>query len=302
MSNPKEEKEKKYTRSSSFSAVSSFTSAFFFGIGTASDSVKRTKIVSTLGPASRSPEVIEGLIRAGVNIFRLNFSHGKQADHGKLIKDIHDIAQKLAVPVGILADLQGPKFRTGYLENHKPVMLTKGQTVLFVTSTKCALGNKDCLSAGTEHADVCVRELNVGNRILINDGAVSLQVTKRISTDELECLVIIGGEVGEQKGVNTPELKVSVAALTKKDASDAVFALNQGVDMMALSFVQRPEDIIELRNLLLENLSKNGKDDKNKNDKKDEQKDKKDSYHSSHNKKLKEIPKIIAKIEKTTSA
>ncbi|GAB5369146.1 hypothetical protein AAMO2058_001380500 [Amorphochlora amoebiformis] len=221
---------------------------------------RHTKIIATLGPASSSIEMLRKLAKAGVNVFRVNFSHAKP-DYSNIIPLIENL-QKLKtenegtsyVPA-VLADLQGPKFRTGELKDHKPVTLIKGQSIKLVTSKVQSIGDQNTLTTGTSDADVCVRSLEEGHRIMINDGAIVLKVTKRLSEEELECEVLVGGIVSERKGINTPELKVPLPALTAKDKKDCQFVC-QGkfADFIALSFVQRKEDVEELQELMKSSL------------------------------------------------
>eukprot|EP00471_Norrisiella_sphaerica_P008768 CAMPEP_0184494640 /NCGR_PEP_ID=MMETSP0113_2-20130426/29248_1 /TAXON_ID=91329 /ORGANISM="Norrisiella sphaerica, Strain BC52" /LENGTH=557 /DNA_ID=CAMNT_0026880481 /DNA_START=158 /DNA_END=1828 /DNA_ORIENTATION=+ len=217
---------------------------------------RNTKIVATLGPASNSIEMLRKLVRVGVNVFRLNFSHAK-ADYSNMAPVVEALEQLRRETEGtpykpaILADLQGPKFRTGELKDHKPITLEKGQSIRLVTSKVQAVGDEKCLTTGTVDADVCVRNLEVGHRVMINDGAIVLRVTKRVSQEELECEVVVGGVVSERKGINTPELTVPLPALTAKDKRDCKYVCEGGfADFVALSFVQRPEDVTELIDLM----------------------------------------------------
>mmetsp|Transcript_38434 Transcript_38434/g.74533 ORF Transcript_38434/g.74533 Transcript_38434/m.74533 type:complete len:572 (+) Transcript_38434:92-1807(+) len=221
---------------------------------------RQTKIVATLGPASNSFEMLCKLAKTGVNVFRLNFSHAKP-DYSNMIPVIEDIKKMQAELKGtmfcpsILADLQGPKFRTGELEDHKPVELKKGEIIKLVTGEKQKVGNAKVLTTGTPDAHVCVRTLQAGQRVMLNDGAVVLKVTKRLSKEELECEVIVGGLVGERKGINTPELEVPLPALTAKDKKDVKFICEQGIaDFVALSFVQRAQDVIDLKELMTKHI------------------------------------------------
>eukprot|EP00472_Partenskyella_glossopodia_P000930 CAMPEP_0197542942 /NCGR_PEP_ID=MMETSP1318-20131121/67974_1 /TAXON_ID=552666 /ORGANISM="Partenskyella glossopodia, Strain RCC365" /LENGTH=570 /DNA_ID=CAMNT_0043102241 /DNA_START=140 /DNA_END=1852 /DNA_ORIENTATION=+ len=221
------------------------------------DYIKRqTKIVATLGPASNSYEMLIKLAKAGVNVFRVNFSHAKP-DYSNIIPVVERIKKMQAEMKGtifcpsILSDLQGPKFRTGELEGHKPVELIKGETIKLVTGVFQKVGNAKCLTTGTQDAHLCVRTLKVGHRVMLNDGAVVLKVTKRVSKEELECEVVVGGVVGERKGINTPELEVPLPALTKKDKADVKFICGADfTDFVALSFVQRPDDVTDLKELM----------------------------------------------------
>lgn len=214
--------------------------------------LKSTKIVATLGPSSTAPAMLESLMKAGVNVFRLNFSHS--SEHTETINNIRRISSDLGKHTAILADLQGPKFRTGSTADGKPIDVVNGQRLALVTGQFQKVMDSKTITTGTPDAHVCVRELKVGMRVLINDGAVVLRVTARKSTDELEVEVLVGGPIGCKKGINTPELAVPVPALTDKDEKDAIIAVQQDVDFIALSFVQRASDVAKLRDLIAKHL------------------------------------------------
>ncbi|CAF1505598.1 unnamed protein product [Didymodactylos carnosus] len=232
--------------------------------------LKSTKIVSTLGPSSDNETVMKQLIEHGVDVFRLNFSHGTQTEKARTIELIRSISSSLHRHVAIIADLQGPKHRLGELENHESITLKNEQTIKFVSGEIQPIGNSSAISTGTPHAHILIKHLCVGHRVLINDGAIVLKVEQRLSEKELLCRVIVGGTVGERKGVNVPDLHIPTDALTDKDEEDAIFALEKDVEYIALSFVQEPADVIKLRNLLQKNLPSTDQ----------------------------QLPKIIAKIEK----
>lgn len=196
------------------------------------------KVVATLGPASSTPEVVELMIEAGLSVARLNMSHGEHEDHLARLELVRNAAKKLGAPVGVMADLQGPKIRTGILENREPVELVAGSTVNFALSDEP--GNAQRIT--TTMAPI-FEALTVGTIILINDGALRLEVTKLNSSTDVSCLVINGGELNERKGINLPGHKLNIDALTSKDREDALFAVRAGVDFLALSFVQSADDI-----------------------------------------------------------
>ncbi len=211
--------------------------------------MRLAKIIATIGPASQSPEVIRNLLKAGVNIFRLNFSHGQHPILEEVIRNIREIGEELDQPVGILGDLQGPKFRIGELEEHRPVFLEPGSVIRFSADKKP--GNQTHLTTNTPQI---IEELQVGEEVLMDDGLIRIKVINRLSPTELECEVINGGLLGEKKGINVPGLKMpNLAALTEKDKVDALFALQQDLDYVALSFVRSYQDIIYLRRFLQEN-------------------------------------------------
>ncbi len=207
-------------------------------------SSRKTKIIATLGPASDKPEVIYNLIKAGVNVFRLNMSHGEHESHRKLYQLIRESAEKLHQHITVFADLCGPKIRTGRFKNGS-IILNKGEQV--VVTTRDILGEDKlipCQYAGL--ADDVV----VGDRILLDDGKFELKVLKKDNQD-ISCEVIYGGELKNNKGINLPGVNVSCPSLTDKDRADALFALDLGVDYLALSFVRKAEDINDLRQLIV---------------------------------------------------
>lgn len=202
---------------------------------------RRTRIVATVGPASESPEMIRRLIEAGVDVFRLNFSHGKQAQHGEVIRNIRNVSRDFPRPIAILQDLQGPKMRVGELEGRKPVMLKAGG-VLRVT-TKPVIGTAERVSVTYE---ALPRDVRPNDDILLDDGRLQL-VVRSVEGDDVVCEVVVGGELSEHKGINLPHTPLSAPCLTPKDLNDLRFGLEAGVDMIGLSFVRRASDIQELR-------------------------------------------------------
>ncbi len=206
--------------------------------------MRRTKILATLGPASSSPEKIEALIRAGVNGFRLNFSHGTHETHGGLYHAIREISARVGVPIAILQDLQGPKIRTGHLVDRKPVTLVAGQR-LTISVQEC-LGTAARVSTTYQ---ALPRDVKAGDTILLDDGLLVLKVVSTTAT-EVEAEIAIGGELGEHKGINLPGVALSTPSLTEKDREDAAFGLTLGVDYIALSFVRQASDIDDLRQLV----------------------------------------------------
>ncbi len=203
---------------------------------------RNTKIIATLGPASDEPEMIETLFEAGVDVFRMNFSHGGHADHAARIRAIRQLETQVGRPIGILADLQGPKLRIGDLK--ADVELVEGAR--FRLDMKKAKGDQS--RAPLPHKEI-FQAIEVGEDLLIDDGRLRLRVT-RLGKDYAETEVIAGGVLKSRKGVNVPEALLPLKAMTDKDRIDLRFALDQGVDWVALSFVQRPEDIAEARKLI----------------------------------------------------
>jgi pyruvate kinase len=204
---------------------------------------RRTKIIATLGPSSDSDETITHLIKKGLDIIRINFSHGMAEDHVKLIKRIRAISKKLKIPVAVLGDLCGPKIRVGKFKNDS--ILLKEDSIVKIT-TKQILGEDGliCSQFANLTEDVFVKE-----RILLDDGKLELKVIKKYD-DIVEAKVIRGGILKNNKGMNLPDSKLKISALSDKDKSDVKYCIEAEVDYIALSFVQRPNDIKELKNLI----------------------------------------------------
>ena len=208
---------------------------------------KKTKIVATLGPATADPEVIKNMMIAGVNVFRINFSHADYDDVRERIEMIRRINQENGFHTAILADLQGPKLRVGVME--EGTVVTPRDKVTFVTGEPF-VGNKERAYMNYEKFPADVRP---GERILLDDGKLIFEVLSSNGENEVEAVVIQGGPFSSKKGVNLPNTKVSLPALTEKDIRDALFAITQEVDWFALSFVRHPEDIQDLKDLIEEN-------------------------------------------------
>ena len=204
---------------------------------------RNTKILATLGPASSDPATIRALFEAGADVFRLNFSHGSPDDHRARHATIRALEAESGRPIGILVDLQGPKLRIGTFENG-PVTLRRGEH--FRLDTAAAPGNQQRVRL--PHPEIFA-VLEPGLDLLLDDGRIRLKVTKT-GADFADTLVETGGMLSERKGVNVPGAVLPIASLTPKDRSDLQFALDLGVDWVALSFVQRPEDIAEARKLI----------------------------------------------------
>jgi pyruvate kinase len=205
---------------------------------------RHSKIVCTIGPASRSPRMIRELMRAGMDVARLNFSHGTHEEHAQTIVMLRAAAVAHRKPIAIIADLQGPKIRTGVLAGGGPVMLKAGQQ--FVITTKRVLGNSTRVN--TTFAPL-PQEVHKGDRILLSDGLIELRV-ERVSGADVICEVVNGGALGEHKGINLPGVKLRVPALTSKDHADLRFALKHGANYIAVSFVRRPEDVLLAKSLI----------------------------------------------------
>jgi pyruvate kinase len=206
--------------------------------------MRRTKIVATLGPSTNTPERISGLIRAGMNVARMNFSHGTHADHSARIAMVRRAAAEAGKTIAILQDLQGPKIRTGPLEGGKPVDLIAGQR--FVITNEHLVGTADKVSTTYAHLPQDVRPRD---RILLSDGLIELVVIARNDT-EVETEVVHGGRLKEHQGINLPGVRVSAPAATEKDIEDLHFGLEQDVDYIALSFVRRASDIVQVKDII----------------------------------------------------
>jgi pyruvate kinase len=204
---------------------------------------KKVKILATLGPAIRDAAHIRQLVEAGVNLFRLNFSHGEHADHAQRYQWVREVERELNQPIGILMDLQGPKLRVGRFADGK-VQLVNGQSLrLDLDATP-----GDASRVNLPHPEI-IAALQPGMSLLLDDGRLRLKVTAK-QNDAVVTEVIAGGELSDRKGVNVPEALLQLSPLTEKDRRDLTFGLELGVDWVALSFVQRPEDIVEARELI----------------------------------------------------
>ena len=207
--------------------------------------LRRTKIVSTIGPATQDPATLRSLIEAGATTLRLNFSHGTHDDHQRSIRLIRQLSFELNQPVGILQDLQGPKIRLGKFENGSIVLKTGDSFIL----TSRQLPGTQTISSVTYGP--LVEEVPTDATILLDDGKVEMRVaSKDMEKRELHCDVVVGGKLSNSKGVNFPGVYLSIKALTEKDKVDLAFGLDQGVDWVALSFVRNPQDVLEIKEII----------------------------------------------------
>lgn len=202
-------------------------------------SYNKTKIVATVGPASNNKEMLRALAKEGVDVFRLNFSHGKHEDHLKVINYVREINQELGTHIALLQDLQGPKIRVNEME--PGIEIIAGETITI--TTKEVLGNKELISTSYEGLP---KDVKPGDMILIDDGKIELKV-KEVRGNEVTCTIIYGGPLKSRKGINLPFSKVSAPSLTDKDYEDLEFGLKNNVDWVALSFVRKATDIEILR-------------------------------------------------------
>ena len=206
---------------------------------------RRTKIVCTIGPASRSPEVLEQLIRAGLDVARLNFSHGTHDDHRETYARIRAAEAKAKRPIAILQDLQGPKIRLGVLDGE--VHLQPDQEIV-ISSVNDFVGTPERLPSTYPHL---AADLAPGEMVLLADGRLRVEVVS-IDGPDVRCRVIVGGVLTSRKGINLPGTKLSIPALTDKDLVDLKFGLDLGVDYVALSFVRTPHDVTRLQDRMRE--------------------------------------------------
>lgn len=206
--------------------------------------LRKAKIVATIGPASRKPEKLRGLLRDGMDVARLNFSHGDHTEHAQVIRDLRRLASTHQCPLAVIADLPGPKIRTGRLRDHKRVLLRPGQQ--FVLTSRDIVGNAERVRITYRHL---ARDVRPGNRIMLADGSIELRVLAR-KGQEVICRVVNGGELGEQKGVNLPGVDLRISSLTQQDKKHLEFALKHKVDYIAQSFVRSASDVRALKRLI----------------------------------------------------
>ncbi len=212
---------------------------------------KRTKIIATIGPASAHPMMIAKLIDQGADVFRLNMSHGEHETHRQSYQMIRKVAQEKGKHIAVLADLCGPKIRTGTFKEGS-IVLSQGEEV--VMTVRDVVGEPGLIPSQYKNL---THDVGVGHRIFLADGEMELKVLSIENTD-VRCLVVHGGELGEHKGINLPDSDVSAPAMTEKDVKDAAFAVDLGVDFIALSFVRSADDILQLRAHLDERGAKCG--------------------------------------------
>ena len=209
----------------------------------ASCDLRKTRIIATLGPASSEPEIIQAMYEAGADVFRVNMSHGDRQSQARLIRNVRKVEEAVDRPIAIMADLQGPKIRLGKF---------KGGSAELKDGAAFTLDSSDTPGSAKRvhlpHAEV-FKGLKVGDEVLLDDGRVRLEVEKA-GPSQAECRITLGGTLSDRKGVNVPGVFLPLAALTEKDRRDLDFALTEGVDWIALSFVQRPDDVAAARKLI----------------------------------------------------
>ena len=203
---------------------------------------RRTKIVCTLGPSTEDDQILRELILSGMNVARLNFSHGNHETHLRSIQRVRHISRELNRPVGIMLDTKGPEIRLETFKDGK-VALTKGQT--FTLCTESIVGDG-------EHASISYRELprdvKEGTRILMDDGLIGMTV-RTVSAAEIVCVVDNGGVISDRKSINVPDVELGMTYISEKDRDDIAFGVHQGVDFVAASFTRSPEDILDIRKI-----------------------------------------------------
>ena len=212
--------------------------------------LRRAKIVCTIGPASSSESMVRELLRLGMDVARLNFSHSSHEEHARVIERVRQAAEREGRTVAILQDLQGPKIRTGGLKSHKPVMLKPGSRV--VITPRNVPGTSSLISTSYPRL---AEDVTAGARVLLSDGLIELRV-QAIHGADVECEVVNGGLLGEHQGINLPGTEVQVPALTEKDKKDLRFGLQHDVDLVAVSFVRRAEDVLTAKRFIGDEGSK----------------------------------------------
>lgn len=208
--------------------------------------MRKTKIICTLGPSTDDPEVLKQLILNGMDVARFNFSHGTHQEQKKRLDLLKQVREELGIPVAALLDTKGPEIRTGLLKDGEPVLLKEGE--IFVLSTRERIGDaKGCSVTYMELAE----EVHEGNKILIDDGLIELEV-QEIQGSDIICKVLNGGQLGQRKGVNVPNVKVNLPAITDQDRQDIIFGIEQEFDFIAASFVRNVDAVLEIKEILQE--------------------------------------------------
>ncbi|SJZ43850.1 pyruvate kinase [Pantoea eucalypti] len=211
--------------------------------------MKKTKIVCTIGPKTESEEMLTQLLEAGMNVMRLNFSHGDYAEHGQRITNMRAVMQKTGRQAAILLDTKGPEIRTMKLEGGNDAALKAGQTFTFTTD-QSVIGNSERVAVTYPGFTA---DLKIGNTVLVDDGLIGMEVTE-VTENTVVCKVLNNGDLGENKGVNLPGVSIQLPALAEKDKRDLIFGCEQGVDFVAASFIRKRSDVLEIR----EHLKQNG--------------------------------------------
>ena len=209
--------------------------------------MKKTKVICTMGPRTMDKIILKELIAGGMNVARFNFSHGSYEEHAERIALVRQVSEQLGIPVALMLDTKGPEIRTGLLKDGKKVSLEQGKE--FTLYTEEREGDETGCSITYQQLVYDVRK---GDTILIDDGLIGLEV-QRVSADKIECIIKNGGELGERKGVNVPNVKIHLPGVTQKDREDILFGIEQGVDYIAASFVRNSDCIMDIREILEDN-------------------------------------------------
>ena len=213
--------------------------------------MRKTKIVCTIGPASEREEVFSELVKSGLNVARLNFSHGNHEEHKRRIDIIKKVREELNLPISIMLDTKGPEIRIRDFENGA-AELTKGQE--FILTTRDILGNEKIVSLTYENF---TRDVKPGDIVLIDDGLISMEIVEAINDTDLKCIIKNNGTLKNKKGLNVPNVRINLPALTEKDMNDLMFGIEQDVDFIAASFIRKADDVIAIRRVLEENDAEN---------------------------------------------
>ena len=209
--------------------------------------MKKTKIICTIGPKSEDEKILKQLVLAGLDVTRLNFSHGDHEEHKKRIDAIKKVRTQMDLPIGIILDTKGPEIRTGKFKDNN-AMLEDGQ--IFTLTTRDIIG--DSTMVAVSYKDL-PKDLKVGDRVLIDDGLIALEVEEIANDTDIRCIVKNGGPLSDHKGINVPGVKINLPAVTKKDIDDILFGIENGIDFIAASFIRKAEDVLEIRRILEEN-------------------------------------------------
>lgn len=216
--------------------------------------MKKTKIVCTIGPKTETKEVLKQLLEAGMNVMRLNFSHGDYEEHGRRISNLREVMAETGMRAAILLDTKGPEIRTIKLEGGNDVSLVAGQEFTFTTD-RTVIGNNKMVAVTYEGF---TSDLKAGDTVLVDDGLIAMEV-KEVTEKEVRCIVKNNGDLGENKGINLPGVSVNLPALAEKDINDLKFGCEQGIDFVAASFIRKADDVLAVRKVLCENGGENVK-------------------------------------------
>ena len=214
--------------------------------------MKKTKIICTIGPSSETKETLKELLKSGMNMMRLNFSHGNYEEHKKKIDNFRAAQAETGIRAALMLDIKGPKIRTTKLKDGKNVNIVSGQEFI-ITTDKSVIGDEKMVAVTYE--DI-IQDVKVGEKLLIDDGLLQFSI-KEITGNKIICIALNNGELGENKGVNLPKAKVSLPAISEKDKNDLIFGCQQGVDYVAASFIRKADDVKDVRKVLDENGGKN---------------------------------------------